>query len=86
MLITLSGVPRAAAGAASGVVNTAVQLGIAAGPATIGTVFFNRLAGSDFVGATQASLLVGVALFAAAACACALLPRSTSTSRVTSPT
>ncbi len=57
-------------------VNTVVQLGIAAGPATIGTAFFSRLAADgDFVDAMQTSLLIGLALFAAALLACFLLPR-----------
>ena len=76
MLITLTGAGAADAGAASGVVNTVVQLGLAAGPATIGTAFFGRLAaGVGFVEATRTSLLVGLALFAAALVACLLLPR-----------
>lgn len=75
MLITLSGTGEADAGAASGVVNTVVQLGIAAGPATIGTVFFSRLdAAGDFVDATRISLVIGAGLFAAALLTCVLLP------------
>jgi len=76
MLITLTGAGESDAGAASGVVNTVVQLGIAAGPATIGTAFFGRLAaGGGFVDAAQTGLLIGLALFAAALLACFLLPR-----------
>jgi MFS family permease len=76
MLITLSGAGPADAGAASGLVSTVVQLGLAAGPATIGSVFFSRLvADADFAGATEGSLLVGLILFAAALVACCLLPR-----------
>jgi EmrB/QacA subfamily drug resistance transporter len=76
MLITITGAAEADAGAVSGVVNTVVQLGIAAGPATIGTAFFGRLAAhGDFVDATRTSLLIGVALFAVALLACFLLPR-----------
>lgn len=79
MLITLTGAGEAEAGAASGVVNTVVQLGLATGPATVGTAFFSRLAADgDYVGATQTSLLVGLALFAVALLACFLLPRSVS--------
>ncbi|GAB2484879.1 MFS transporter [Streptosporangium sandarakinum] len=75
MLITLTGADAADAGAASGVVNTVVQLGMAAGPATVGTAFFSRLAADgDFAGATQISLLIGLALFAVALLACFLLP------------
>ncbi|WP_214402442.1 MFS transporter [Pseudonocardia lacus] len=74
MLITLSGVDRADAGAASGVVNTVVQLGVAAGPATIGTAYFAGLADGPFDAARDA-LLIGLALFGVALLACALLPR-----------
>ncbi|WP_084965504.1 MFS transporter [Thermoactinospora rubra] len=75
MLITLTGADAADAGAASGVVNTVVQLGMAAGPATVGTAFFGRLAaGGDSAGAAQTSLLIGLALFAVALPACFLLP------------
>lgn len=76
MLITLTGATEGDAGAASGVVNTVVQLGLATGPATIGTAFFSRLAtDGDFVGATRTSLLIGCALFGAALLACFLLRR-----------
>lgn len=76
MLITLTGAGADDAGAASGVVNTVVQLGLAAGPATIGTAFFSRLAADgDFAAATQASLFIGLALFAAALLGCFLFPR-----------
>jgi EmrB/QacA subfamily drug resistance transporter len=76
MMMTLSGAGAADAGAASGVVNTAIQLGMAAGPATIGTVFFGTLAGGgDFVAATRNSLYLGVGLFALALVVCVLLPR-----------
>jgi MFS family permease len=84
MLITLTGAGGADAGTASGVVNTVVQLGLAAGPATVGTVFFSRLAADgDFVAATQTGLLLGLALFAAALVACFLLPRPASPARAT---
>lgn len=75
MLLTIGGARPGDAGAVSGVVNTVVQLGIAAGPATVGTVFFARLAVDGYVAAMRASLLVGLALFAAALLACFLLPR-----------
>lgn len=76
MLITLSGADTASAGTASGMVNTVIQLGIAAGPATIGTVFFGGLASGDgFVTAMRTSLLIGTALFTVALLACFLLPR-----------
>lgn len=76
MMITLGGVGTADTGAVSGVVNTVVQLGTAAGPATVGTAFFASLDGGDYVTATRAGLLVGLALFGAALVACLLLPRT----------
>lgn len=77
MLIALTGADPADSGAVSGVVNTVVQLGMAAGPATVGTVFFSSLAADgDFVGATRTSLLVGLALFVVALLACFGLPRT----------
>jgi EmrB/QacA subfamily drug resistance transporter len=77
MLITLAGSGATDVGAVSGVVNTVVQLGSAAGPATVGTAFFARLAtDGDVVAATRTSLLIGLGLFAAALLACFLLPRS----------
>lgn len=75
MLITLNGAGAADTGAMSGVVNTVVQLGVAAGPATVGTAFFNGLAGGGYVDAMRISMVVGLFLFAAALLACLLLPR-----------
>ncbi|HEY0700107.1 MAG TPA: MFS transporter, partial [Micromonospora sp.] len=79
MLITMSGARESDAGAVSGVVNTVVQLGMAAGPATVGTVFFTSLGHRDSVPdsvtATTTSLLAGMALFVVALLACFLLPR-----------
>lgn len=75
MLITLTGAGTADAGTASGLVNTVVQLGMAAGPATVGTAFFGSLsAGGDYASATRTALLIGLALFAVALAACLLLP------------
>src|SRR5581483_11595543 len=77
MLIALTGAQAADAGAVSGVLNTVIQLGAAAGPATIGTAFFASLAAQgSFVHATQLSLYIGLSLFAAAMLACFLLPRA----------
>jgi EmrB/QacA subfamily drug resistance transporter len=76
MFIVLSGADQADSGAVSGVVNTVVQLGVAAGPATVGTVFFSGLAADgDFVAATRTSLVVGLVLFVVALFACFALPR-----------
>ncbi|GAA2210544.1 MFS transporter [Nonomuraea monospora] len=78
MLITLAGAGAGDAGTASGTVNTVVQLGMAAGPATVGTAFFGRLAADgDFAAATRTSLLIGAVLFGVALLACFLLPRRT---------
>jgi MFS family permease len=82
MLLTLAGAGATDVGAVSGVVNTVVQLGSAAGPATVGTAFFARLAtDGDVVAATRTSLLIGLALFAAALLACFLLPRPVAVDR-----
>jgi hypothetical protein len=76
MMITLSGAGAADTGAVSGVVNTVVQLGIAAGPATIGTVFFSSLTSAgDAVTAARDALVFGLVVFAVALLACLLLPR-----------
>ena len=76
MLITIGGVGATDTGMVSGVVNTVVQLGAAAGPATIGTAFFNSLAGGDFASATRTSLWLGLIVFSVALVACLLLPRA----------
>ncbi|HZG92432.1 MAG TPA: hypothetical protein VEZ42_19665, partial [Pseudonocardia sp.] len=76
MFITLTGAGPAEVGAASGVLNTVVQLGAAAGPATVGTAYFAGLAAGDgAVQAVRTSLLIGLVLFAVAWLACFLLPR-----------
>ncbi|MFL6123769.1 MFS transporter [Actinophytocola sp.] len=74
MMITIGGVGAADAGMVSGVLNTVVQLGAAAGPATIGTAFFDSLDGG-YAGATRTSLWLGLAVFGVALLACFLLPR-----------
>jgi EmrB/QacA subfamily drug resistance transporter len=75
MLIAISGARPGDAGAASGLVNTVVQLGTAAGPATIGTLFFARLPQHGYPDATQLALASGAVLFAAALLVCLLLPK-----------
>lgn len=75
MLIAISGAQPADAGAASGLVNTVIQLGAAAGPATIGTLFFARLPQHGYAGATQWALGSGAVLFAAALLLCLFLPK-----------
>jgi MFS family permease len=77
LLLTLAPTATPDTGAASGVVNTVVQLGLAAGPATVGTAFFARLAeDGDYVAATRAGLVVGLAVFTVALVLCLLLPRA----------
>jgi MFS family permease len=75
LTIVLSRVPGDAAGSASGVVNTTVQLGIAAGVALIGTVFLSLLDDRiGFVRATEQSLWLEVGLLLASAAVSFLLP------------
>ncbi|KAB8191075.1 MFS transporter [Nonomuraea phyllanthi] len=71
--VALSEVPADDAGAGSGVVNTAIQLGTALGVAVVGAVFF-ALAGDGFASATATALWFNVAVFAVAALVGPLLP------------
>lgn len=82
--ILLARVPNAVAGAASGLLNTADQLGIAAGVALVGTVFFVRIAaaaqsGADqlqsFTAGLQAALWVNIGMLAIGLLLTFLLPR-----------
>jgi MFS family permease len=71
----LACVPGRDAGSASGVVNTTLQVGLAAGVAAVGTLFFTLL--DDGVGvaaATQRSLWLEIGLFLASALLSFLLP------------
>lgn len=73
--IVLARVPGRDAGSASGVVNTTLQVGLAAGVAAVGTLFFTLL--DDGVGvaaATQRSLWLEIGLFLASALLSFLLP------------
>jgi EmrB/QacA subfamily drug resistance transporter len=72
MFMTLSGAGAADAGAASGVVNTVVQLGVAAGPATVGTVFFSKASSVEGI---RTAMFLGLGLFVVALVACFLLPK-----------
>jgi predicted MFS family arabinose efflux permease len=65
------------AGAASGVLTTAQQVGGALGVAVIGMVFFNALGAGAFVHAFTVSLWVLAGLTAATAALVQLLPRRT---------
>jgi EmrB/QacA subfamily drug resistance transporter len=79
--ITLSGIPTSQAGAASGLVNTTLQLGSAIGVALLGVVFFSLLpsehptAQSSFVNASGQSLYLPAAMAALSCPLSFLLPR-----------
>ncbi|MEV4443487.1 MFS transporter [Streptomyces sp. NPDC049577] len=57
--LVLSGVPERDAGSASGVLNTALQLGAAAGVAVLGVLFFGLLAGEVAPGAPDPARAAG---------------------------
>jgi EmrB/QacA subfamily drug resistance transporter len=69
------------AGAASGLVNTTVQLGTAAGIALFGTVFFAKLGNGatigDYVPATSEAMIVSCGVLVAGLLLTAILPRRT---------
>ncbi|TDD23129.1 MFS transporter [Nonomuraea diastatica] len=71
--VALGEVPTGDAGAGSGVVNTAIQLGTALGIAVVGMIFFSS-AGGGFGAATATTLWCNAAFFCAAALATPLLP------------
>ncbi|TDD02757.1 hypothetical protein E1292_22700 [Nonomuraea deserti] len=71
--VALGEVPADDAGAGSGVVNTAIQLGTALGIAVVGVIFFSP-AGGGFGAATATTLWCNAAFFCAAALASPLLP------------
>jgi EmrB/QacA subfamily drug resistance transporter len=64
------------AGAASGLVNTTVQLGTATGIALFGTVFFARLGNSDYVSATSGAMLVSCCVLVIGLVLTVLLPKA----------
>ena len=74
--IILAGVADHEVGSASGVLQALQQLGMSLGVAGLGTLFFG-LVGSqgDFIGAAEPTILVTVALLAAAFAIAFLLPR-----------
>lgn len=74
------------AGAASGLVNTTVQLGTAAGIALFGTIFFSRLP-DGYESATTSSMIVCIALLVIAMVLTVALPktRPTATNDARSP-
>ncbi|MBX5470620.1 MAG: MFS transporter [Thermoleophilaceae bacterium] len=78
--ITLAGVHGRDAGSASGVVNTAIQLGGAIGVALIGVIFFRALPDEGFVGALRDALWLQVGIFLASALAMLLPPKKAAAS------
>jgi EmrB/QacA subfamily drug resistance transporter len=73
--VTLTGVPRRDAGSASGVLNSALQLGGAIGVALIGVVYFDIVASDGFVEALRDALWFEVAVYLLSALAMLLLPK-----------
>lgn len=73
--IVLAKVPASDAGAASGLINTTLQVGTAASVAILGTVFFSRLTSTgSFEQAVETSLWVTVVLFFASFLVSFVLP------------
>jgi len=73
--LVLAKVPPRQAGAASSMVNTAIQVGIAFGIALVGTIYFAGLdTGKGSVHSATVAMLVVVGLYALAACATLVLP------------
>lgn len=73
--VVLARVPATEAGAASGLVNTAIQIGVAAGIALIGAILFSLLgSGDSFVTTATRSLWVSAGLLVASAALSFLLP------------
>jgi len=73
--VVLSAVPRETAGEASGVFNTAQQLGGAVGVAIVGTVFFNALKGGVTSAFSQSALWI-IGFFLLCAVLSMMLPKT----------
>lgn len=73
--VTLTGVPGRDAGSASGVLNSALQLGGAIGVALIGVIYFDVVASDGFVEALRDTLWFEVAVYLLSALAMLLLPK-----------
>jgi predicted MFS family arabinose efflux permease len=73
--VTLAGVHGRDAGSASGVLNSALQLGCAIGVALIGVIYFDVIASEGFVEALRDSLWFEVAIYLLGALAMLLLPK-----------
>lgn len=76
--VTLAGIRDRDAGSASGVLNTALQVGGAVGVAVIGVIYFGALDTAGFVAALGDALWFQVAIFLLSAAAMMLLPKRTS--------
>jgi EmrB/QacA subfamily drug resistance transporter len=75
MTIVLATIPRPYAGAASSLINTTIQVGVAAGVALVGTVYFGQLDGGHHaVPSATAGLLVVIGLYVLAALLALILP------------
>ncbi len=74
MNAVLVDVPIAQAGAASGIVNTVLQVGVTTGIAIVGTVYFNRVADAGSTEAASVALVVAVGMLGVALLATRLLP------------
>jgi EmrB/QacA subfamily drug resistance transporter len=73
--VTLAGIPSRDAGAASGVLNTALQLGGAIGVALIGVIYFHLVSSQGFVEALRGALWFQVGVYLLSAVAMLLLPK-----------
>ena len=73
--VTLSGIPKRDAGSASGVLNTALQLGGAIGVALVGVIYFHAVPSDGFVEALRDSLWFEVGVYVLSALAMLLLPK-----------
>jgi MFS family permease len=73
--IVLAKVPRRHSGAASALVNTAIQVGVAAGVALIGTVYFGQVEhGHSAVRSAETAMSVVIGLYVLSAVAALILP------------
>jgi MFS family permease len=73
--IVLAKVPEHDSGAASSLVNTTIQVGVAAGVALVGTVFFGQLdGGHGSVHAAEAGMYLVIGLYALSAIVALVLP------------
>ena len=72
----LAAVPAELAGGASGVFNTAQQLGGAVGVAVVGSVFFGRVGLAGFMAGFELAMPLAIAAFAVCAVLSLALPRT----------